>query len=394
MERPTQSPHDRPGRQAGASGPGRVGMVGAGQLARMTQQAAIGLGIELVVLAESETDPAVLAGAGFEIGSPAELEDLRRLAGRCDVVTFDHEGVDPGLLRQLEADGVALAPGAEAKLHAQDKLHARRALAAHGFPIPEFVEASGIGEFDQFASVHGWPVVAKAPRGGYDGRGVWMLEDHGRARDLLAEAPGPFLLEPLLDVELEIAVIVARSRGGEQVAYPVVETVQKDAMCREVIAPAAIPAELSRSARQMGKDIAARIGATGVMAVELFVTPEGLLVNELALRPHNSGHYTIEGCVTSQFEQHLRAVLGLPLGETSLTAPSVVTVNVVGGETPDGPESRLASGLAVAGAHLHLYGKQTRPGRKLGHVTVCGQDARATADAARSAASALEGSAK
>ncbi len=394
MSQGARSREDPPGRRAAAPGPGRVGMVGAGQLARMTQQAAIALGVELVVLAEDESDPAVRAGAGFEIGSPTELDDLRRLAGRCDVVTFDHEGVAPGFLRQLESEGVTLAPGADSKLHAQDKLHARRALAGHGFPMPDFVEASGIGEFDQFAAAHGWPVVAKAPRGGYDGRGVWMLEDRGQARDLLGEAPGPFLLEPMLEIELEIAVMVARSAAGDLVAYPVVETVQRDAMCREVIAPAAIPAELARSARQMAKDIATSIGATGVMAVEFFVTPGGLLVNELALRPHNSGHYSIEGCVTSQFEQHLRAVLGLPLGETTLTAPSVVTINVVGGETPEGPESRLADGLAVPGAHLHLYGKQTRPGRKLGHVTVCGQDARATAEAARSAASALEGSAK
>lgn len=381
-------------RRAGAAGPGRVGMVGAGQLARMTQQAAIGLGVELVVLAESESDPAVLAGAGFEIGSPSEYDDLRRLAGRCDVVTFDHEGVDPAYLSRLEAEGVTLAPAAGAKLHAQDKLHARRALAGHGFPIPDFSEAVGIGEFDQFAASHGWPVVAKAPRGGYDGRGVWMLEDRDQARELLADAPGPFLLEPMLDIEMEIAVIVARSLNGEQVAYPVVETVQRDAMCREVVAPAVVPAEVARSARQMGQEIAAAIGATGVMAVEFFVTPGGLLVNELALRPHNSGHYSIEGCVTSQFEQHLRAVLAMPLGETSLTAPSVVTVNVVGSDEPDGPESRLVAGLAVPGAHLHLYGKQTRPGRKLGHVTVCGQDARATAQAARSAASALEGGMK
>ena len=185
--------------------------------------------------------------------------------------------------------------------------------------------------------------------------------------------------------------MVARSAGGEMAVYPVVETVQRDAMCREVIAPAPIPDSSADAATRMAVDIADRIRLTGVMAVELFMTPDGLLVNELALRPHNSGHYSIEGCVTSQFEQHLRAVLDLPLGETSLTAPSVVTVNVVGGDTEDGPESRLAKALVVPGAHVHLYGKQTRPGRKLGHVTVCGQDADATAQAARAAASALEG---
>jgi len=366
-------------------------MVGAGQLARMTQQAAIGLGVELTVLAESVGDPAVTAGARFEQGTPADISDLRRLASLVDVVTFDHEQVDPDFLKKLQAEGVNLAPGAAAKLHAQDKLHARRALASHGFPMPDFVEAMTIGEFDQFAAVHGWPVVAKAPRGGYDGRGVWMLDDRDQARELLSTAPGPFLLEAMLEIEMEIAVMVARSAAGELAVYPVVETVQRDAMCREVHAPAGIPDRLSEAAARMATDIARRIGLVGVMAVELFVTPEGLLVNELALRPHNSGHYSIEGCVTSQFEQHLRAVLNLPLGETSLTAPSVVTVNVVGGDSEDGPETRLASALAVPGAHVHLYGKQTRPGRKLGHVTVCGQDADATAKAARTAASALEG---
>ncbi|MEX0620498.1 MAG: 5-(carboxyamino)imidazole ribonucleotide synthase [Solirubrobacterales bacterium] len=373
-----------------AEGSVRVGMVGAGQLARMTQQAAIGLGVELTVLAESTTDPAVLAGARFEQGSPTSIEDLRKLASLVDVVTFDHEQVDPALLNELEAEGVNLAPGASAKLHAQDKLHARRALASHDFPIPDFAEASTIEEFESFAAANGWPVVAKAPRGGYDGRGVWMLEGRDQADELLATAPGTFLLEVMLEIELEIAVMVARSPSGEMVVYPVVETVQRDAMCREVHAPASIPAGSAEEAARIATDIAGLIGLVGVMAVELFVTPEGLLVNELALRPHNSGHYSIEGCVTSQFEQHLRAVLNLPLGETSLTAPSVVTVNVVGGGTEDGPESRLAAALTVPGAHVHLYGKKTRPGRKLGHVTVCGQDADATANAARAAASALE----
>jgi 5-(carboxyamino)imidazole ribonucleotide synthase len=370
---------------------GRVGMVGAGQLARMCQQAAIGLGIELTVLAGSADEPAVLAGARFEEGSPEEIADLRRLASRVDVITFDHEQVEPDLLVELEAEGVNLAPGSAAKLHAQDKLHARRSLAGRGFPMPDFAEASSIGEFDQFAAVHGWPVVAKAPRGGYDGRGVWMLDSRRQAAELIAEAGGPFLLEAMLDIDMEIAVMVARSASGELAAYPVVETVQREAMCREVIAPAEIPSKLADAATRMATDIARRIRLVGVMAVELFVTPDGLLLNELALRPHNSGHYSIEGCVTSQFEQHLRAVLDLPLGDTSLSAPSVATVNVVGGESGDGPESRLAGALGVPGVHVHLYGKQTRPGRKLGHVTVCGQDPGATLKAARKAAAALEG---
>jgi 5-(carboxyamino)imidazole ribonucleotide synthase len=195
----------------------------------------------------------------------------------------------------------------------------------------------------------------------------------------------------LLEIEREIAVIVARSTRGESVTYPVVETVQQDAMCREIVAPAPVVAEVAAGAARIAEQIAEEIGSTGVMALELFVTPDGLIVNELALRPHNSGHYSIEGCVTSQFEQHLRAVLGFPLGSAELVAPSVVTVNVVGTDAGD-PAARMADALAVPGAHVHLYGKASRPGRKLGHVTVCGDDFGPTREAARRAARALEGS--
>jgi 5-(carboxyamino)imidazole ribonucleotide synthase len=194
----------------------------------------------------------------------------------------------------------------------------------------------------------------------------------------------------MLEIEREIAVIVARSADGEKALYPVVETVQQDAMCREIIAPAPIEDRLAGQAGQLAVRLADEIGSTGVMAVELFVTPDGLTVNELALRPHNSGHYSIEGCVTSQFEQHLRAVLGLPLGPVGLTAPSVVTINVVGTEAGE-PAGRLADALAVPGAHVHLYGKESRPGRKLGHITVCGTQPGPTREAARAAADALEG---
>jgi 5-(carboxyamino)imidazole ribonucleotide synthase len=306
-------------------------------------------------------------------------------------VTFDHEGVDPAALRLLESEGFRLAPGSAAKLHAQDKLHARRRLAELGLPVPPFAAVESRDGFDQFAAQHGWPVVAKAPRGGYDGRGVWVVKDADQAAEVLEIATGPLLLEPLLEIEREIAVIVARSTTGETALYPVVETVQKDAMCREIVAPAPVEEEVAAEAGRIALRISEEIGSTGVMALELFVTPDGLIVNELALRPHNSGHYSIEGCVTSQFEQHLRAVLGLPLGSTELVAPSVVTVNVVGTEAGD-PAGRIAGALAVPGAHVHLYGKASRPGRKLGHVTVCGDESGPTREAARSAARALEGS--
>jgi 5-(carboxyamino)imidazole ribonucleotide synthase len=371
----------------------RVAMVGPGQLARMTQQAAIALDVELRVLTGAEDEPAVLAGAVPVVGSPARLEDLRALAAGADVVTFDHEGIAPELLAELEGEGVRLAPRPAAKLLAQDKLVARRELAAMGFPIPPFTAAERVADAEAFAAEHGWPLVAKSPRGGYDGRGVFPLHDRREAERVLSDG-GPVVVEPHLALERELAVLVARSPRGETRAYPVVETVQRGAMCREILAPAPVPEALAARATELAVAVAERIGATGVLAVELFVTADGLLVNELALRPHNSGHYTIEGCVTSQFEQHLRAVLDWPLGAPDLLAPSVATVNVVGPADGADPRDRLPAALAVPGAHVHLYGKGSRPGRKLGHVTVVGEDAEATRAAARRAAALLEGAAE
>jgi 5-(carboxyamino)imidazole ribonucleotide synthase len=359
-------------------------MVGAGQLARMTYQAAIALGVELRVLATDAGDAAVRAGAPHAVGSAASLADLRAFAARADVLTFDHERVPPEHLAALEAEGVRLAPGAAPKLLAQDKLVARRRLRELGFPVPPFALASTRWEVEEFGAEHGWPLIAKAPRGGYDGQGVQELPAPCRPA-------APLLLEPRLELERELAVLVARAPGGESVAYPVAETVQHEAMCREIVVPAPIPDALAAEATGLATAVTEAIGATGVVAVELFVTRDGLLVNELALRPHNSGHYTIEGCVTSQFEQHLRAVLDLPLGSAALVARAVATVNVVGPADGSDPAERLAAALAVPGAHVHLYGKAPRPGRKLGHVTVCGDDPEPTRAAARTAAALLEG---
>jgi 5-(carboxyamino)imidazole ribonucleotide synthase len=366
-------------------------MVGAGQLARMTHQAAIALGVELRVLATDPAEPAVLAGAAHRLGAPDSIEDLRALADGADVVTFDHEQIPPEILSALEAEGVPLAPPAAAKLLAQDKLHARRELAALGLPVPPFAHARTREDVEAFAVQHGWPLVAKAPRGGYDGRGVFFCDDAAAVDELLREIPGGLLLEPRLDIRRELAVLVARSTAGETAVFPVVETVQQDAICREIVAPGPVDAELAATAAELAVTVAERTQATGVVALELFDTPAGLVVNELALRPHNSGHYSIEGCVTSQFEQHLRAVLGWPLGLTELVAPAVVTVNVLGPADGSSPQTRIAQALEVPGAHVHLYGKAARPGRKLGHVTVCGQDPEATRQTARRAAAILEG---
>jgi 5-(carboxyamino)imidazole ribonucleotide synthase len=306
-------------------------------------------------------------------------------------VTFDHERVPPEHLAALEAEGLHLAPRPAAKVLAQDKLRARRRLHAAGFPVPPFAHACRREDAEAFGEQHGWPLVGKAPRGGYDGRGVVVLDDLDAAGEHVAASAAGLVLEPRLAVERELSVLVARSAAGERVAYPVVETVQRDAMCREVLAPAPVEPALAARARALALAIAEVADAVGVVAVELFVTPDGLLVNELALRPHNSGHWTIEGAVTSQFEQHLRAVLGWPLGRADLVAPAVATVNVVGPADGSDPASRTPLALAVPGAHVHLYGKAPRAGRKLGHVTVAGPELGRAREAARLAAALLEG---
>ncbi|MFM8561425.1 MAG: 5-(carboxyamino)imidazole ribonucleotide synthase [Solirubrobacterales bacterium] len=368
-------------------------MVGAGQLARMTHQAAIDLGVELTVLAGTPDDSAVRAGARAVYGDCGEASDLRQLAAGADVVTFDHEQVPPELLRELEAEGIPFQPAASAKLLAQDKLHARRELAARGFPVPPFAQARDNAEIAAFADEHGWPLVAKAPRGGYDGRGVTTVRSAAEAEALLAGSRDGLLLEPLLPIERELAVVVARSADGQATAYPVAETVQRDAMCREILVPAPVDETLAKQARELAVAITDVPGAHGVIALELFLVGGELLVNELALRPHNSGHFTIEGAETSQFEQHLRGVLGWPLGETRLTAPAVAMVNVVGPADGSDPRERLGAALAMPGVHVHLYDKSSSPGRKLGHVTVKAAELATARAQARTAAAILEGEA-
>lgn len=367
-----------------------VAMAGAGQLAQMTQQAAISLGIELRVLADKESEPAVLAGARALVAE-ASAESLRELAEGAAVLTFDHEGFDPDLLAQLKDEGIPMAPSPEAVLFAQDKQYAREKLSALGFPLPPFALAEAIEDVDAFAGVHGWPVVAKTPRGGYDGGGVFVLRDRAAAEDLVAKVEGVLILEPLLDIRREFAVLAARSTTGEIAIYPVVETIQKDAICHETLVPAALPEEVAAEATEIARKLVEEIGATGIVAVEFFLTDGGVLINELALRPHNSGHWTIEGSVTSQFEQHLRAVLGWPLGSTELRAPAVALVNILGPDNGVDPLERVPDLIADPDVRLHLYAKGYRPGRKLGHATVLGLDLDTARTKTRHARALLQG---
>ncbi|MEH0933889.1 5-(carboxyamino)imidazole ribonucleotide synthase [Micromonospora psammae] len=375
-----------------------VGMVGGGQLARMTHQAAIALGQSLRVLALAPDDGAALVAADVQYGDHTDLAALRTFAKGCDVVTFDHEHVPTEHIRALAAEGVKLFPPADALLHAQDKRVMRERLAELGAPNPAWRPVATPEDLVAFGDEQGWPVVLKAARGGYDGRGVWMVDDAAQAAELAATllAGGTLLIvEERVALRRELAVQVARSPFGQVAAYPVVETVQRDGICVEVLAPApGLSEELAVAAQQLAIDLATALGVVGLLAVELFQTDAGLVVNELAMRPHNSGHWTIEGARTSQFEQHLRAVLDYPMGDTSLTAPVVVMANVLGGE-PGGIsiDERLHHLFAAEpGAKVHLYGKQVRPGRKIGHVTVLGDDlADVRARAARAARWLREG---
>jgi len=356
-----------------------VGMVGGGQLARMTHQAAIALGQSLHVLAASQDDPAALVSPNITLGQHTDLDALTSFAKGCDVLTFDHEHVPAEHLRTLVDQGVRVRPGPDALLHAQDKLVMRHKLAELGMPVPRFAQVDSVDDVVKFGGEHGWPCVLKAARGGYDGRGVWMLNGADSANELvprLLEWGTPLLVEERVAMRRELAALVARSPFGQGGVWPVVETVQSNGICVEVLAPAP---DLSEAAAEAAHELALRIAAAldvvGVLAVELFDTEAGLVINELAMRPHNSGHWTIEGARTSQFEQHLRAVLDYPLGATDVMAPAVVMANVLGASHAPAmsPDERLHHLLArFRDAHVHYYGKQERPGRKLGHVTMLG----------------------
>ncbi len=368
-------------------------MVGGGQLARMTHQAAIPLGQSLRVLAESPDDSAALVAADVEIGTHTDVEALRRFAAGCDVVTFDHEHVPNDLIAALTAEGHTLLPSAPALVFAQDKGAMRRRLAELGLPVPAFaVLPGGTGErpdLAAFAGTHGWPVVLKTCRGGYDGRGVWVLRDAAAAAEVVAGIPddADLLVEELVPLRRELAAVVARSPFGQAAAWPVVETVQQDGICVEVIAPAPdLSGDRAVAAGELALHLAATLDVVGVLAVELFeVTPsdahpDGLVINELAMRPHNSAHWTQDGAVTSQFEQHLRAVLDYPLGAATAVHPWTVMANVIGARPPAGvpttgmDERAHHLGARFPTAKVHLYGKSFRPGRKLGHVNVGGAD--------------------
>jgi 5-(carboxyamino)imidazole ribonucleotide synthase len=366
-----------------------VGMVGAGQLARMTAQAAISLGVPFLVLADTAQDSAAQVCVGTVTGDYRSADDLLTFAAGCDVVTFDHEHVPGEHLADLE-HVAAVRPGGAALRFAQDKLAMRDRLSAIGVlaelgvRCPRYRAVSSSGGLGA-----DWPIVLKATSGGYDGKGVWFCDSKDAVAEVMSYGIG-LLAEEYIPFDRELAVLVARSPKGQGGSYPVVQTVQRDGICREVIAPApGLDPDVAVRAQRLGLALAAELGVTGLLAIELFQVGGELVINELAMRPHNCGHWTMDGAVTSQFEQHLRAVLDLPLGSTSSTAQSTVMVNILGGDDPD-LYSRFVHVMAAdPGVRVHLYGKQVKPGRKVGHVNVTGADVEQLRDRAWRAANYL-----
>ncbi|MFE9379171.1 5-(carboxyamino)imidazole ribonucleotide synthase [Streptomyces sp. NPDC006855] len=370
-----------------------VGMVGGGQLARMTHEAGIPLGLKFKLLSDTPQDSAAQVVSEVVIGDYRDLETLRAFARGCDVITFDHEHVPTEHLHALEADGIPVRPGPDALVHAQDKGVMRARLAEIGAPCPRNRIVSDPADAAAFAEeVGGFPVILKTVRGGYDGKGVWVVRSEADAADPF-RAGVPVLAEEKVDFLRELAANIVRSPHGQAVAYPVVESIQVDGVCDTVIAPAPdLSEELAGEAQQLALRIAAELDVVGHLAVELFETRDGrILVNELAMRPHNSGHWTQDGAITSQFANHVRAVLDLPLGDPRPRAPWTVMCNVLGGYYPDMYQGYLHCMARDPQLKIHMYGKDVKPGRKVGHVNTYGDDLADVRERARHAADYLRG---
>jgi 5-(carboxyamino)imidazole ribonucleotide synthase len=370
-----------------------VGMIGGGQLARMTHQAGIALGVEFKLLSEGPDESAARVVRQVVVGDYRDLPTLEGFARGCDVVTFDHEHVPTEHLRHLEKEGILCRPGADALVFAQDKGAMRERLTSLGVPCPRYRRVGDSGELTRAAAdFGGWPVVLKTTRGGYDGKGVWIVDGPDSAASVLG-AGVPLIVEERVDFARELSALVARSPSGQAIVYPVVESVQRDGVCHEVIAPAPDLSEpRALEAQQIALEIAGALDVVGILAVELFETADGrILVNELAMRPHNTGHWSIDGAVTSQFENHLRAVLDLPLGSPRPRSRWSVMVNVFGGPYADMHKGLLHCQARDPGIRIHLYGKEVRPGRKIGHVTAFGEDLEVVRARAQHAAAYLTG---
>ena len=343
----------------------RVGIIGAGQLGRMSAAPAAALGIDLLLFAQSPSDSGAQV-ANFKVGDYLDLAQVREFAKSCDLITFEHELIPISIIRALEKEGVKFYPTSESFIYSQDKAAMRERLVNYLAPKWQIVtKAEEISEY---------PVIAKSISGGYDGRGVWKVNSPSELLQILQENP-KLLVEELIDFDFEVSVMVARSPHGQASTWAPTQTIQSDGICTMTIAPSPdLSDELSQQAQQIALSIAADIKLVGVMAVEMFVKGDQIFINELAMRPHNSGHWTIDGAITSQFEQHLRAILDLPLGDTTMIAPFAVMGNVLGGQKQDMYRPYLHLLARTPKLKVHQYRKEVKPGRKIGHVTLLGEN--------------------
>ena len=342
-----------------------VGVIGAGQLARMMIAPATALGVKLIPFASSATDSAAQI-TQCVIGDYTDIDAVKKFAELCDVVTFEHELIPLSIIKALEVAGVTVRPSSESFEFSQNKQAMRKKLSHFNGPKSMVVTSS--------SEVETYPVIAKSISGGYDGRGVWKVNSPQELSDLLKNSP-KLLIEELIEFDYEIAVMVARSPHSQATSWVPTQTIQSDGICTMTISPAPIMnAQMSEKAQKIALDIAAEIKLIGVMAVEMFVKGEDIFINELAMRPHNSGHWTIEGSLTSQFEQHLRAILDLPLGDPSMTDDFAVMGNILGKDKTDMYRPYLHLMARNPSLKFHMYGKEVRPGRKIGHVNVIGKD--------------------
>ncbi len=373
-----------------------IGIVGGGQLARMMIEAASRLNLKTKVLCESASDSAALIASYFEVGDYKNLNDLEKFSSNVDVLTFDHEHVPLEILKKLEKSGIKIRPGLKALSCVQDKSVMREVLGKENLAIPKWKIIKEISEIETFASENSWPLVIKTTKGGYDGKGVWVVENLEDAKEILKNPltnDAQWMVEEFVKFKRELAVHVARSPHGQSVVYPVVQSTQKNGVCDEVIAPApGLSEENASKIQALALNIAQTLEVTGVFSVELFELENGeVLINELAMRPHNSGHWSIDGAVTSQFENHLRAILDLPLGSPKLNAHTTVMVNILGGKFEDMYKPFMHCMARDPELRIHLYGKQVKPGRKVGHVNISGKNVEDLLSRAHHAADYLTG---
>lgn len=375
--------------------PSRLGVVGGGQLAKMTALSALQMGCDVVVLERNDFGPAAQLATHTIVGDWNEPAALLELASMVDVVSIENEFLDPDALGELEKAGYELLPGTACLRRVQDKFVQKQILKEAGLAVPDFAAVGSPDELASFSHQHGWPVVLKTRRFGYDGKGnatVRSVEDIAEAWNALDGDKNPLYVESFCPFEIELATIVTRAKDGAIAQYPVVETIQSDHICHVVRAPAAVDENIATQVETLARKAVEAVDGLGSFGVEMFLTGDGeVLINELAPRVHNSGHYTIEACCCSQFENHVRAVMGWPLGSTSMVAPAAVMVNLLGASKGPGAPKGMNKALAVPGAHVHVYGKTlSNPGRKMGHITALGASLSEAENTAKQAAALIQ----